>query len=65
MKVVLLDNISCEKQQDKPSKQVVHDIRAYNKRFSGQTRPVSIYKSTFTYLVLHNTQDWKRPNGEN
>ncbi|KFP56172.1 E3 ubiquitin-protein ligase RNF170, partial [Cathartes aura] len=38
-KVVLLDNISCEKQQDKPSKQIVHDIRDYNKRFSGQPRP--------------------------
>lgn len=54
-KVVLLDNISCEKQQDTPSKQIVHDIRDYNKHFSGQPRPVSIYKSTFTYLVVHNT----------
>ncbi|KAK4819932.1 hypothetical protein QYF61_015553 [Mycteria americana] len=39
-KVVLLDNVSCEKQQDKPSKQVVQDIRDYNKCFSGQPRPV-------------------------
>ncbi|XP_074953573.1 uncharacterized protein LOC142059105 isoform X2 [Phalacrocorax aristotelis] len=38
-KVVLLDNISCEKQQDNPCKQIVHDIRDYNKRFSGQPRP--------------------------
>ncbi|XP_021260996.1 E3 ubiquitin-protein ligase RNF170-like isoform X4 [Numida meleagris] len=38
-KVVVLDNISCEKLHDKPSKQIVHDIRAYNKRFSGQPRP--------------------------
>ncbi|XP_074688006.1 E3 ubiquitin-protein ligase RNF170-like isoform X3 [Strix aluco] len=38
-KVVLLDNVSCEKQQDEPSKQIVHDIRDYNKRFSGQARP--------------------------
>ncbi|XP_042661947.1 E3 ubiquitin-protein ligase RNF170 [Tyto alba] len=42
-KVVLLDNISCEKQQDKPSKQTVHDIRDYNKRFSGQPRPFADY----------------------
>ncbi|KAK2543187.1 hypothetical protein Q9966_002987 [Columba livia] len=40
-KVVILDNISCEKQQDKPSKQIVHDIRDYNKRFAGQPRHVS------------------------
>lgn len=38
-KVVVLDNISCEKLHDKPSKQIVHDIRAYNRRFSGQPRP--------------------------
>ncbi|KFM13068.1 E3 ubiquitin-protein ligase RNF170, partial [Aptenodytes forsteri] len=38
-KVVLLENISCEKQQDKPSKQTVRDIRGYNKRFSGQPLP--------------------------
>ncbi|XP_048802327.1 E3 ubiquitin-protein ligase RNF170-like isoform X3 [Lagopus muta] len=38
-KVVVLVNISCEKLHDKPSKQTVHDIRAYNKRFSGQPRP--------------------------
>ncbi|XP_071666278.1 uncharacterized protein [Patagioenas fasciata] len=47
-KVVLLDNISCEKQQDKPSKQIVHDIRDYNKRFSGQPR--------------HNPRRWERVN---
>ncbi|XP_071606120.1 E3 ubiquitin-protein ligase RNF170-like isoform X4 [Heliangelus exortis] len=42
-KVVLLDNISCGKQQDKPSKQIVHDIRDYNKRFSGRPRPFADY----------------------
>ncbi|XP_051481718.1 E3 ubiquitin-protein ligase RNF170-like [Apus apus] len=38
-KVVLLDNISC----DKPNKQTAHDIRNYNKRFSGQPRPFADY----------------------
>ncbi|KGL82774.1 E3 ubiquitin-protein ligase RNF170, partial [Tinamus guttatus] len=37
-KVILLDNISSGK-QDNPTKQIVHDIRNYNKRFSGQPRP--------------------------
>lgn len=50
MKVVLLENISCEKQQDKPSKQIVRDIRGYNKCFSGQPRLVSIYKPTLADL---------------
>ncbi|XP_069718035.1 E3 ubiquitin-protein ligase RNF170 isoform X3 [Phaenicophaeus curvirostris] len=42
-KVVLLDNISYEKQQDKPSKQITHDISDYNKRFSGQPRSFADY----------------------
>lgn len=41
--VILLDNVFCENQQDKPSKQIVHEIRDYNKRFSGQPRQVSAY----------------------
>ncbi|KAM6343688.1 LOW QUALITY PROTEIN: E3 ubiquitin-protein ligase RNF170-like [Alca torda] len=41
-KVVVLDNISCEKQEDQPSKQIVHDIRDYN-TFSGQPRPFADY----------------------
>uniref|UniRef100_A0A8C8AXP1 Uncharacterized protein n=1 Tax=Otus sunia TaxID=257818 RepID=A0A8C8AXP1_9STRI len=64
-KVVLLENVSCEKQQDEPSKQIVHDIRDYNKRFSGQPRPVSIYKSTFTQLVVRNTLRTEGPSKEN
>ncbi|XP_054837648.1 E3 ubiquitin-protein ligase RNF170-like isoform X1 [Eublepharis macularius] len=42
-KVILLYNISCENQQDKRSKQIVYDIREYNKRFSGQPRPFADY----------------------
>ncbi|XP_032645132.1 E3 ubiquitin-protein ligase RNF170-like [Chelonoidis abingdonii] len=42
-KVILLYNASCENQQDKPSKQIVRDIRDYNKRFSGQPRPFADY----------------------
>ncbi|KAM6079202.1 LOW QUALITY PROTEIN: E3 ubiquitin-protein ligase RNF170-like [Theristicus caerulescens] len=50
-KVVLLDNISCEKQQDEPSKQIVHDIRSYNKRFSGQRRPFADYLSDMLFFL--------------
>uniref|UniRef100_K7F7Y8 E3 ubiquitin-protein ligase RNF170-like n=2 Tax=Pelodiscus sinensis TaxID=13735 RepID=K7F7Y8_PELSI len=42
-KVILLCNASCENQQDKPSKRIVHDIRDYNKRFSGQPRHFADY----------------------
>ncbi|XP_066481445.1 E3 ubiquitin-protein ligase RNF170-like [Tiliqua scincoides] len=42
-KVILLYNISCENQPDKQSKQIVYDIRNYNKRFSGQPRPFADY----------------------
>ncbi|XP_075280512.1 E3 ubiquitin-protein ligase RNF170 [Opisthocomus hoazin] len=60
-KVVLLDNISCEKQQDKPSKQIVHDIRDYNKRFSGQPRPFADYlydTPLFLTLALRGIFTW-------
>ncbi|XP_052657103.1 E3 ubiquitin-protein ligase RNF170-like [Harpia harpyja] len=60
-KVVLLDNISCEKQQDKPSKQIVHDIRDYNKRFSGQPRPFADYlydMLLFLTLALRGIFTW-------
>uniref|UniRef100_A0A8D0HIL5 RING-type domain-containing protein n=1 Tax=Sphenodon punctatus TaxID=8508 RepID=A0A8D0HIL5_SPHPU len=40
-KVILLYDIPCENKPDKESKQIVYDIRDYNKRFSGQPRPVS------------------------
>ncbi|XP_072853808.2 E3 ubiquitin-protein ligase RNF170 [Pogona vitticeps] len=42
-KVILLYNLSCESQPDKPSKGVVYDIRDYNKRFSGQPRLFTDY----------------------
>ncbi|XP_064928159.1 uncharacterized protein LOC102092395 isoform X3 [Columba livia] len=51
-KVVILDNISCEKQQDKPSKQIVHDIRDYNKRFAGQPR----------HFFFQSPRRWERVN---
>ncbi|XP_071666277.1 E3 ubiquitin-protein ligase RNF170-like isoform X1 [Patagioenas fasciata] len=60
-KVVLLDNISCEKQQDKPSKQIVHDIRDYNKRFSGQPRHFADYlydMLLFLTLALRGIFTW-------
>ncbi|XP_069645760.1 E3 ubiquitin-protein ligase RNF170 [Haliaeetus albicilla] len=60
-KVVLLDNIFCEKQQDKPSKQIVHDIRDYNKRFSGQPRPFADYlydMLLFLTLALRGIFTW-------
>ncbi|XP_030352105.1 E3 ubiquitin-protein ligase RNF170-like [Strigops habroptila] len=60
-KVVLLDNISCEKQHDKPSKQIVHDIRDYNKRFSGQPRPFADYlydMPLFLTLALRGIFTW-------
>ncbi|XP_009698758.1 PREDICTED: E3 ubiquitin-protein ligase RNF170-like [Cariama cristata] len=60
-KVVLLDNISCEKQQDKPSKQTAHDIRDYNKRFSGQPRPFADYlydMPLFLTLALRGIFTW-------
>ncbi|KAM6262172.1 E3 ubiquitin-protein ligase RNF170-like [Porphyrio hochstetteri] len=60
-KVVLLDGISCEKQQDKPSKQIVHDIRDYNKRFSGQPRHFADYlydMPLFLTLALRGIFTW-------
>ncbi|XP_010016678.1 PREDICTED: E3 ubiquitin-protein ligase RNF170-like, partial [Nestor notabilis] len=60
-KVVLLDNISCEKRHDKPSKQIVHDIRDYNKRFSGQPRPFADYlydMPLFLTLALRGIFTW-------
>uniref|UniRef100_A0A8B9P9K2 RING-type domain-containing protein n=1 Tax=Apteryx owenii TaxID=8824 RepID=A0A8B9P9K2_APTOW len=60
-KVILLDNISCEKQQDKPTKQIVHDIRDYNKRFSGQPRPFADYlydMLLFLTVVLQRIFTW-------
>ncbi|XP_067156905.1 E3 ubiquitin-protein ligase RNF170-like [Apteryx mantelli] len=60
-KVILLDNISCEKQQDKPTKQIVHDIRDYNKRFSGQPRPFADYlydMPLFLTVVLRRIFTW-------
>ncbi|KAM6415368.1 E3 ubiquitin-protein ligase RNF170-like [Rhynochetos jubatus] len=60
-KVVLLDNISCEKQLDKPSKQTVRDIRDYNRRFSGQPRPFADYlcdMPLFLTLALRGIFTW-------
>ncbi|XP_065529298.1 E3 ubiquitin-protein ligase RNF170-like isoform X1 [Lathamus discolor] len=60
-KVVLLDSISCEKKHDKPSKQIVHDIRDYNKRFSGQPRPFADYlydMPLFLTLALRGIFTW-------
>nr|XP_021151508.1 E3 ubiquitin-protein ligase RNF170 isoform X1 [Columba livia] len=60
-KVVILDNISCEKQQDKPSKQIVHDIRDYNKRFAGQPRHFADYlydMPLFLTLALRGIFTW-------
>ncbi|XP_065594196.1 E3 ubiquitin-protein ligase RNF170-like [Cyrtonyx montezumae] len=60
-KVVVLDNISCEKLHDKPSKQTAHDIRAYNKRFSGQPRPFADYlydMPLFLTLALRGIFTW-------
>ncbi|MEE6495002.1 hypothetical protein FKM82_001924 [Ascaphus truei] len=42
-KVVLLYNHFCENQQDKMSRDIVQDIRHYNKRFSGKPRPMTDY----------------------
>ncbi|XP_077189677.1 E3 ubiquitin-protein ligase RNF170-like [Paroedura picta] len=42
-KVILLYKISCENQQDRMSKQIIYDIRDYNKRFSGKPRPFADY----------------------
>ncbi|XP_063200947.1 E3 ubiquitin-protein ligase RNF170-like isoform X2 [Chroicocephalus ridibundus] len=60
-KVVVLGNISCEKHQDQPSKQIVHDIRDYNKRFSGQPRPFADYlydMPLFLTLALRGIFTW-------
>ncbi|XP_025961817.1 E3 ubiquitin-protein ligase RNF170-like isoform X1 [Dromaius novaehollandiae] len=60
-KVILLDNISCEKQHDKPTKQIVHDIRDYNKRFSGQPRPFADYlydMPLFLTVLLRRISTW-------
>ncbi|XP_054020944.1 E3 ubiquitin-protein ligase RNF170 [Dryobates pubescens] len=59
-KVVLLDNISCEKQH-KSSDQTAHDIRDYNKRFSGQPRPLADYlydMPLFLTLALRGIFTW-------
>ncbi|XP_010220985.1 PREDICTED: E3 ubiquitin-protein ligase RNF170-like, partial [Tinamus guttatus] len=59
-KVILLDNISSGK-QDNPTKQIVHDIRNYNKRFSGQPRPFADYfydMPLFLTLVLRGIFTW-------
>ncbi|XP_038650280.1 E3 ubiquitin-protein ligase RNF170-like [Scyliorhinus canicula] len=42
-KVNLLYSLFCENQQEKQSQQVIRDIKAYNKRFSGQPRPFADY----------------------
>uniref|UniRef100_A0A8V5G4C4 Uncharacterized protein n=1 Tax=Melopsittacus undulatus TaxID=13146 RepID=A0A8V5G4C4_MELUD len=41
-----------QKKHDKPSKQIVHDIRDYNKRFSGQPRPVNYLYDMPLFLTL-------------
>ncbi|XP_019387075.1 PREDICTED: E3 ubiquitin-protein ligase RNF170-like [Crocodylus porosus] len=51
-KVILLDNVFCENQQNKPSKRIVHEIRDYNKRFSGQPRQFADYLYDMP-LLLH------------
>ncbi|XP_054254358.1 E3 ubiquitin-protein ligase RNF170-like [Indicator indicator] len=59
-KVVLLDSISCEKQH-KSSDQTVHDIRDYNKRFSGQPRLLADYlydMLLFLTLALRGIFTW-------
>ncbi|KAF7244498.1 hypothetical protein EYD10_09342 [Varanus komodoensis] len=50
-KFILLYNISCENQPDKESKQTVHDIRDYNKRFSGQPQPFTDYLYNMPLLL--------------
>ncbi|XP_034979386.1 E3 ubiquitin-protein ligase RNF170-like [Zootoca vivipara] len=50
-KVILLYNMPCENLPDKPSKQIVYDIRDYNKRFSGQPRPFTDYLYDMPLLV--------------
>uniref|UniRef100_A0A8C2TMD9 RING-type domain-containing protein n=1 Tax=Coturnix japonica TaxID=93934 RepID=A0A8C2TMD9_COTJA len=50
-----------QKLHDKPSKQIVHDIRAYNKRFSGQPRPFADYlydMPLFLTLALRGIFTW-------
>ncbi|XP_061489199.1 E3 ubiquitin-protein ligase RNF170-like isoform X1 [Rhineura floridana] len=42
-KVILLYNVSCENQPDKLSQRTVYNIKDYNKRFSGQPRPLTDY----------------------
>ncbi|XP_067391551.1 E3 ubiquitin-protein ligase RNF170-like [Emydura macquarii macquarii] len=52
-KVILLYNASCESQQNKTSKEIVRDIRHYNKRFSGQPRPFADYLYDTPQLINH------------
>ncbi|XP_072430328.1 E3 ubiquitin-protein ligase RNF170-like [Chiloscyllium punctatum] len=42
-KVSLLCSLFCENQQEKQGQQIIRDIRNYNKRFSGQSRPFADY----------------------
>ncbi|XP_067845801.1 E3 ubiquitin-protein ligase RNF170-like [Heptranchias perlo] len=42
-KVSLLYSLFCENQQEKQGRQIVRDIRDYNKRFSGQPRTFADY----------------------
>ncbi|XP_059503882.1 E3 ubiquitin-protein ligase RNF170-like isoform X3 [Stegostoma tigrinum] len=42
-KVSLLNGLFCENEQEKQGQQIMQDIRNYNKRFSGQSRPFADY----------------------
>ncbi|XP_059503883.1 E3 ubiquitin-protein ligase RNF170-like isoform X5 [Stegostoma tigrinum] len=41
--VSLLNGLFCENEQEKQGQQIMQDIRNYNKRFSGQSRPFADY----------------------
>ncbi|XP_048394758.1 E3 ubiquitin-protein ligase RNF170-like isoform X2 [Stegostoma tigrinum] len=43
VRVSLLNGLFCENEQEKQGQQIMQDIRNYNKRFSGQSRPFADY----------------------